>query len=148
MEFKCPLIIVDFGTAITFDVVSQHGNYLGGLIVPGLRIALEALNKRTAQLPKTSFSKPPNVIGKSTVESIQSGAYYGNIHMISGLIESIKKDLSARISVAEKDIKVIATGGDGQSLSQAIASIDVTLPDLTLRGIVLALLHSEYAYET
>lgn len=125
-----PVIIVDFGTATTFCAVSAEGDYLGGVIAPGVGISAEALFERTARLPRVSMEDPGRVVGRSTVASIQSGLYFGAIGQISEIVKRIQEELgwSAR---------VIATGGLAPLLAGAIEAIDEVCPDLTLVGLRL-----------
>ncbi|KAK3596103.1 hypothetical protein CHS0354_027373 [Potamilus streckersoni] len=142
--FRCPLIIIDFGTATTFDLISGDGAYMGGIIIPGIKISLEALNLKTAQLPKIYPDKPSALIGRSTIESIRSGGYYGYICMINGLIDMLKQDLSEKYHFAPDAVKVIATGGFSHKLHKEIKKFDEILYDLTL----FALLGNISAFET
>lgn len=127
-KYGFPLIIVDFGTAITFDVISKKGEYIGGAIAPGARISSEALFTRTAKLPKVELSRPARVIGKNTVESIQSGLYYGFIGMVEGILNNLFHELGGKV-------RVIATGGEGEIFFSAIKAIELYDPDLTLEGL-------------
>ncbi|MBT5027442.1 MAG: type III pantothenate kinase [Nitrospinaceae bacterium] len=127
-KYGGPLIIVDFGTATTFDVVSKKGEYLGGIIFPGIQISLEALFKNTAKLPRIDMQVPDKVIGKSTVESIRSGAVYGFAGMIENLVLQIKKELGT-------NAYVVATGGIVEWVSSKTNVIDMLDPFLTLDGL-------------
>jgi len=127
-EFKTNLIVVDYGTAITFDVVSSKGEYMGGAISPGISIASEALSEKTAKLPKVSLVLPPSVIGKNTVSSIQSGLVYGYISMVEGMIKRIKKEIGSKAVV-------VATGGQAGFFHRCVPSIDYLRPHLTLYGL-------------
>ncbi len=127
-KFGGPLIIVDFGTATTFDVVSKKGEYLGGAICPGIQISLEALFKHTAKLPRIDMVIPENVIGKSTVESIRSGAVYGFTGMIEALVRQIKSELG-------QNAHVVATGGIVDWIASKTTVIDTLDPFLTLEGL-------------
>ena len=129
-----PLIILDFGTATTFDVVDEGGVYLGGSIVPGINLSAEALYGKTARLPKVAISKPLNIIGKSTVESIQSGLYYGNLSMIKGVIDAINKELG-------KSTKVIVTGGLMDVFKNDMPWVEAFEPTLTLDGLSYIYMH-------
>jgi len=102
--YGAPLIVLDFGTATTFDAVNRTGEYMGGAIVPGIKVSSEALYQKTARLPGTAIAKPVRAIGRTMVESIQSGLYFGSLFMIKGLVDTFKQELG-------KDTKVIATGG-------------------------------------
>jgi len=125
-----PLIIIDLGTATTFDVVSQEGDYLGGAIAPGIAIATEALYTRTAALPRIRLSRPEQVIGKNTISAMQSGIIFGYIGLIESMIQRIEHELGRKA-------KVIATGGQAYPFAEEIAAIDVINPNLTLIGLRL-----------
>lgn len=129
-RYRTALIIVDFGTAITFDCVAADGAYLGGAIAPGLAISLEALGRRTAKLPRVDISRPPTAaIGTNTSDAIRSGILYGYAGLIEGLVKRIKAEM------APEKPKVIATGGMAALIapySEAIEEID---PLLTLTGL-------------
>ncbi|MGC9032942.1 MAG: type III pantothenate kinase [Thermosulfidibacteraceae bacterium] len=122
-----PLIIVDFGTATTFDVVSEKGEYLGGAISPGIGISMEALFRETAQLPRIDLQKPQRVIGKNTVESMQSGVFYGYVGLVDGMIERIMGEIGRA--------KIIATGGYATLLATSSKYIEKVEPNLTLLGL-------------
>ena len=136
-----PAIIIDFGTATTFDIVSKDGSYNGGIIAPGVNLSLEALYLATANLPKIS-RKPlidldPAIIGKNTINAMESGIFWGYVSMIEGLIEKIK-------SVNKfSDYKVIATGGLSNLFKNSLKSIDVIIDDLTLIGLVKLYLNNK-----
>ncbi len=130
-KYGGPLIIVDFGTAITLDAISEEGDYLGGVIAPGIGISSEALFLKTSKLPKVEIIKPDRIIGKNTVNSIQSGLVYGYVGLTDYLIESIIKEMKAEV----RSVKVIGTGGLARligSESKYISSIDNLL---TLEGL-------------
>lgn len=130
-KYGGPLIIVDFGTAITFCAVSKEGEYLGGAITPGIKISSEALFLRTAKLPKVEIAKPKNVIAKNTINSIQSGVVYGYIGMVDYIIEKMIEELKE----GDEEIKVVATGGFSNLIaaeSKYIKKIDKLL---TLEGL-------------
>ncbi len=136
-QHKSPLIIVDFGTAITLDCVSEKGEYLGGAIAPGVSISLDALGKQTAKLPRIDISSPPpGPIGTSTVTAIQSGVLFGYGGMIEGLIKKISEEY-----VGKKPL-VIATGGMAALIAPYAPSISIIDPLLTLEG--LRLLHDQH----
>ncbi len=128
-EFGGNLIIVDFGTATTFDVVGAHGEYLGGAIAPGINLSLKALHDMTAKLPKISIQKQKNVIGKSTVEAMNSGVYFGYISLAEGMIARIEKEL-------ECETKLIITGGLSEIFKDDLRNAHHR-PDLTLEGLRL-----------
>lgn len=127
-KYGGPLIIVDFGTATTFCVVSEHYEYLGGAIAPGIGISLEALFQRTAKLPRVELEKPKSVVGKNTVVSIQSGALYGFVGQVDGIIRRIKEELSW-------EFKVIATGGIADLIARESEHIQMVDHLLTLDGL-------------
>lgn len=125
-----PVIVVDFGTATTFDVVTGKGEYLGGVICPGVGISADALFQRAARLPRVDVRNPGRVIGRSTVGSMQAGLYFGYASMVEGLLARIKAELG-------EPTRVVATGGLAESLAPDIAGIDVVDPVLTLTGLRL-----------
>jgi len=127
-KYGGPLIIVDFGTATTFDAVSKKGEYLGGAISPGVELSMEALFKNAAKLPRVELAEPEHVIGKSTVESIHSGAIHGFASMIDGMISKMQIELN-------QTARVIATGGIVQLIANRVKSIDTIDPFLTLEGL-------------
>ncbi len=130
-QYGGPLIVIDFGTAITFDVISARGEYLGGAIAPGIGISSEALFARAARLPRVEIKDPGKVIGKNTAEHMQSGLYYGTIDMVDGMIERIKAELGADAAT----LKVIATGGQAGLISRGSKYIQDTDEFLTLNGL-------------
>jgi type III pantothenate kinase len=123
-----PLIVLDFGTATTFDVVDADGNYCGGVITPGINLSLEALHQAAAKLPRVAVARPKRVIGKGTVEAMQSGIFWGYVGMIEGLVERIQGEFGA-------PMKVIATGGLAPLFIEATGTIEHADLDLTLRGL-------------
>ena len=125
-----PLIVIDFGTATTFDVVSQEGDFLGGAIAPGISISSEALFSRTAALPRIELLRPKHAIGHGTVSAMQSGIIFGYI----GLIEKIVAEISAEL---EGEPKIVATGGYADMFTREIPIIQVSNPDLSLTGLRL-----------
>ena len=125
-----PVIIIDLGTATTFDVVSGGGDYLGGAIAPGIAIATEALFTRTAMLPRIELVRPKQVIGRSTISAMQSGIVFGYIGLIEGMVQRIEQELGSKT-------KVIATGGYAQLLAEETPAIDIVNSDLTLIGLRL-----------
>ena len=122
-----PTVVVDFGTGNNFDVISAEGEFLGGAIAPGIEISLDALFGRAAQLRAIELVEPRSVIGKSTVESIQSGAVYGFAAMIDGMVERFARELG--------DINVIATGGLAHLIAPVSETIEHVEPFLTLHGL-------------
>jgi type III pantothenate kinase len=122
-----PCVVLDFGTAVTWEVVSAEGEYLGGVIAPGPGLTARALHSKTAKLPPVSLSRPPRVIGKGTVDSIQAGLYYGYV----GLVEEITRRILGQVPGAT----VIATGGFAPLMAEATNLIQHLEPDLTLIGL-------------
>ena len=131
-EPAASLIVVDFGTATTFDVISRAGEYIGGIICPGIGISAEALFQRAARLPRVDVRRPDAVIGQTTVSAMQSGLFFGYVEMVDGLVRRIKGDLPEG-----SETRVIATGGLADVLSEATTSIQFVSPDLTLIGLRL-----------
>ena len=123
-----PAIVLDLGTATTFDVVSKDGDYMGGAIAPGLGIAADALVRRTAKLPKVELTFPENAVGRSTVAAMQSGLVIGYVGLVKELVARLKKELGG-------NAKVIATGGMAEMISAWTEVIDIVSPRLTLEGI-------------
>lgn len=127
---KMPLIIVDFGTATTFDVVDEQGNYIGGVIAPGVNLSLEALHRAAAKLPNVAVERPARVTGKDTVQAMQSGIYYGYVGLIEGIVSRIKEE-------AGKPMHVVATGGLAPLFAKATPQINALEPDLIIDGLKL-----------
>ena len=123
-----PAIVLDIGTATTFDVVSDKGEYLGGAIAPGLGISADALVRRTAKLPKVELVPPGSVIGSNTVAAMQSGLVFGYVGLIRELVNRLKEELGGKP-------KVIATGGMAEVVSEWVKEIDIVNPRLTLEGL-------------
>jgi type III pantothenate kinase len=126
-EFRAPLIVADFGTAITFDHVTGNGEYAGGAIAPGAFLSMDALFERTAKLQRVDFSRPQAVIGKNTVDALKSGIYYGFAGLVEGLIDRMKKECRPK--------KIIATGGYGGLIAREIEAIDLYDEFLVLKGL-------------
>src|SRR5690606_28018758 len=123
------LIVIDSGTATTFDVVAADGAFEGGVIAPGINLSMEALHTAAAKLPRVAIQKPQRVVGKDTVTAMQSGVFWGYIALIEGLISRIKAEWDVPMTV-------IATGGVASLFHGATASIDHFDPDLTIRGML------------
>ncbi|MCX7958983.1 MAG: type III pantothenate kinase [Deltaproteobacteria bacterium] len=128
-KYKKSCIIIDFGTATTFDAVKSSKEYLGGAIAPGIGISMEALFTRTSKLPRVDFRKPPAVIGKNTVNSIQSGIVFGYIGIVENIVRLMKREMN------EENIIVIATGGFSEVIAKESSSVEIVDPDLTLDGL-------------
>jgi type III pantothenate kinase len=133
--YQPPLIVVDFGTATTFDVVNADGDYCGGVIAPGINLSLEALDRAAAKLPRVEIVLPARVIGTSTVACMQSGIFWGYIGLIEGLVGRIRSEFLA--ATPAPAMPVIATGGLAVLFARATRSIDHVDTELTLRGLVL-----------
>ena len=127
-----PLIVVDFGTGTTFDVISSAGEYIGGIICPGIGISAEALFQRAARLPRVEVRKPPTVIGQTTVTAMQAGLFFGYVEMVDGLVRRIRDELPDGGGAV-----VIATGGLADVLSAEARTIQHVEPNLTLDGLRL-----------
>lgn len=127
---KQALVVIDFGTATTFDVVSAKGEYLGGVIAPGINLSLEALRQAAAKLHGVAIAHPAKVIGTNTTGAMQSGIYFGYTGMIEGIVSRIKQERG-------EPMKVIATGGLAPLYAEATSMIDMVDPDLTIRGLEL-----------
>ena len=128
-QYGGPLIIIDFGTATTFDIINGDGDYIGGVIAPGVNLSLEALHMAAAQLPRVSVQRTEKVTGQGTVEAMQSGIYWGYLSMIEGLVTRLRKE-------HENDMDAIATGGLAPLFADAAECIKQADPDLTIRGLL------------
>lgn len=127
-EFKRDCVVADFGTAITIDVVTKKGEYLGGIIAPGLEISLDALATRTALLPKVDLREPPELLGRDTANSIRSGILFGCAALCDGLVTQLKRRYAPRAIV-------VATGGASPLLAKHARTIDRVRPTLVLEGL-------------
>lgn len=143
-QYGAPLIILDFGTATTFCVVNEKKEYLGGAIAPGIGISLNALVEKTAQLPKVEMTVPDKVIGKTTVNAIQSGLLYG----YCGLVDGMVKRITAELGCKQEDVTVVATGGLAEVIhahSETIGQVDQML---TLKGLLTIYKRNEKLHHT
>ena len=127
-EYGGNLLIIDFGTATTFDVVDNDGNFIGSSFVSGVKISLEALYQKTALLPQIELAKPAQIIGRDTVEAMQSGIFWGYLSLVEGLIARIIKEYG-------KSLKVIATGGLANVFAEETSVFDIVDADITLKGL-------------
>jgi len=128
-RYKTELIVIDFGTATTFDVITQKGEYLGGAITPGIGISAEALFARASKLPRVEiFKRPASVIGKDTIGSMQSGIIFGYAGLVDGMVQRIRAERQAQS-------KVVATGGLAPLIQNVATTIESVEPDLTLEGL-------------
>lgn len=126
--YGSPCIVVDFGTATTFDYIDERGQYLGGAVAPGIGISTEALYQRAAKLPRIELVKPKSVIGRNTVASMQAGIIFGFAGQVDGIVDRIKREFG-------NEPKVIATGGLAEMISEESRTIEVVNPLLTLQGL-------------
>ncbi len=130
--YGAPGIVIDFGTAVTFDIVDADSCYIGGVIAPGLHLMTDYLHERTALLPRVELREPASVIGKSTEQAILAGAAIGYRGMVRGLLEALKKELGN-----PERLRVIATGGDSAWIAKGLPEIESVNADLTLHGLRL-----------
>jgi type III pantothenate kinase len=131
VHYGCPALVVDFGTAVTFDVVDRHCNYVGGIIAPGLSAMTDYLHEKTALLPRIKIREPRAVIGKNTEQAMLIGAVHGYRGLIRGLIAELKKEMKVR------RLPVVATGGYAKLIADDMSEITAVRPDLTLQGLRL-----------
>jgi type III pantothenate kinase len=129
-RYGAPVLILDFGTATTFDVVSPKGEYLGGAIAPGLGISAEALFTRAARLSRVDVRKPARIIGRTTEESVQAGLFHGYVALVEGVVKRLRAELGV-------DAPVIATGGLAPVFEAELGILTAVVPDLTLEGLRL-----------
>lgn len=129
-RYQGACIVVDFGTATTFDAILADGSYAGGAIAPGIQISTQALFQRAAKLPRVDVAKPRHVIGKSTVESIQSGVFFGYVGLVDGLVRRISAEIGGRV-------RVVATGGLAPAIAAESETIEEVDESLTLEGLRL-----------
>jgi type III pantothenate kinase len=129
---RAPVIVVDFGTATTFDAISAGGEYLGGVICPGVGISADALFQRAARLPRVDVRKPPSVVGRTTVTSMQSGLFFGYVSMVDGIVARMRAELDG----GDRAL-CVATGGLAEMIAAETTTIQRVEPDLTLTGLRL-----------
>lgn len=129
-RYHCACIVVDFGTATTFDSITARGEYAGGAIAPGISISMQALFAHAAKLPKVDIARPNHVVGKSTVESIQAGVYFGYVGLVDGLVDRMRKEMGG-------EVRVIATGGLAPTIERDSRTIESVDEGLTLEGLRL-----------
>lgn len=127
--YQGPLIVIDFGTATTFDVVDAAGNYCGGAIAPGINLSLEALHMAAAKLPRVAIGRPKQVIGKATVPAMMSGIFWGYVGLIEGLVSRMEQEFGSKMLV-------VATGGLAPLFAESTPVINELASDLTLRGLL------------
>ncbi len=127
--YRQPLVVVDFGTATTFDVISAEGDYCGGVIAPGINLSLEALHGATAKLPRIAIERPPRVIGRDTLSAMQSGIYWGYVSLIEGLTTRIREERG-------EAMRVVATGGLAPLFFGATPVLESVEPEITMRGLI------------
>jgi type III pantothenate kinase len=139
--YRSDVIVVDFGTATTFDCITADARFLGGVIMPGLRTAADQLTRRAAKLPATELRAPPRVIGRRTEECIQAGVLYGAADAVDGIVRRIRAEWPG-----EGSPHAIATGGLASIVAPLTASIEQVHPDLTLQGLRLAARHLGLAW--
>lgn len=139
-QYGKPLIVVDIGTATTFDAIDEHGAYQGGVIFPGIKVAMEALFHKASKLPRVDIERPEKAIGKTTVQSMQSGAVRGYVGALAGIITDIRQELGGQV-------RVVATGGMGRMMAQYCALVDEVAPNLTLDGLRLIYERNREAFE-
>jgi len=128
--YGCPAIVVDFGTAVTFDVVSERRSYIGGVIAPGLEAMTNFLYQRTALLPRLSLKEPHRAVGKSTVEAMRSGAIFGYRGLVREILAQIRAEQFSR-----KKVVIVATGGYARLIASGLPEVAVIHPHLTLEGL-------------
>lgn len=131
-RFGAPVVVVDFGTAVTFDVVDRHGNYVGGIIAPGLAAMTDYLHEKTALLPRIRIREPRSIIGRNTEQAMLAGAVHGYRGLVRELIGRLRRELKA------PRLPVVATGGYAKLIASDLPEISAVIPDLTLEGLRLA----------
>ncbi len=137
-RFGAPAVVVDFGTAVTFDVIDRHGNYTGGIIAPGLAAMTDYLHEKTELLPRIRIREPRSIIGRNTEQAMLAGAVYGYRGLVRELIGRLKRELKS------PRLPVVATGGYAKLIARGLPEITTIVPDLTLEGLRLA--HRAHAH--
>lgn len=127
-RYGSPLIVVDFGTATTFDLITEKGEYGGGVIAPGIGISVDALFQRASKLPRVDIVRPPKVVGRNTINSIQSGIFYGYVGLVEGIVTRIRDEVGVKA-------RVVATGGFASLIAKESGLIDEVAENLTLEGL-------------
>jgi type III pantothenate kinase len=135
-RFRADTIVVDFGTATTFDCITEDGRFIGGVIMPGLRTSADQLTRRAAKLPATELEPPARVIGRRTEECIQAGVLYGAAEAVDGLVRRIRREWPT-----PRQPKVVATGGLAGRIAPLCSTVETVEPDLTLHGLRIAAAH-------
>lgn len=130
LHYGGPLIVVDFGTATSFDIVSEDGDFVGGIFAPGINLSVDALYAAAAKLPRIAVEKPSRVIGKGTVEALRSGIYWGYVGLIEGIIARVREEYG------RDDMKVVVTGGLAPLFADSTTIFDHIDADLTMKGLV------------
>lgn len=138
-KYGKPLIIIDIGTATTFDAIDEQGAYLGGVIFPGIKVAMEAMFMKAAKLPRVEIVRPEQAIGRTTVQSMQSGAVRGYVGALSGIISDMRTEMTGQV-------RVIATGGMGRMMAEYCPLIDEVDSNLTLEGLLRIYQHNLDAF--
>lgn len=144
VKYSYPAIVIDLGTATTFDIIDNHGNYAGGVIAPGMMSAMQGLIDKTAQLPSFQFEQDISVIGKNTKQALQSGLFWGNIAMIEGMIVKICDEIAAKTTdntYSQEEIDIIVTGGHSKQLEGYVNNADYWDLDLTIFGLYYSYKH-------
>ena len=135
-QYRGPLVVIDFGTATTFDVVDRQGAYLGGVIAPGVNLSMDALHQAAARLPRVGIGRPQSVIGRATIPAMRSGIYWGYVGLIEGLLARIEGEFG-------EPLKAIATGGLAPLFAEGSLKLTTIDPDLTLDGLRLLSLRNK-----